>query len=97
MNLIGDALVRHGPAVDLDVDCGRFPQRVVHRAVGDDRVQWVQHSCRQACGHGHPQLDRGNASWRSVCLAVLGMDGQTCAAQAVTLEVSPCLIGHTGR
>ena len=36
MNLIGDALVRHRLAVDLDVDCGRFPQRVVHCAVGDD-------------------------------------------------------------
>ena len=97
MNLIGDALVRHGLAVDLDVDCGRFPQRVVHCAVGDDRVQWLHHSCRQACGHDHSQLDRRNASRRSVCLAVLGVDGQACAAQAVTVEVSPCVIGHAGR
>jgi hypothetical protein len=62
-----------GSTVDLDLDGWWFSQRVVHRAVGDDRMQWLHQSGWQACGHDHSQANRGNASRRSVCLAVFGM------------------------
>ena len=47
-----------------------FLQRVVHRAVGHDRMQWLHRADRQACWQDHPQIDRGNTS-RSAWIPVL--------------------------
>jgi hypothetical protein len=64
---------------------------------GDDRPQRPHQADRQACGHDHPQMDRANASRRSVCHVVLGVDGKTRATQAVPLQVLTCVISHIGR
>jgi hypothetical protein len=64
---------------------------------GDDRPQRPHQADRQACGHDHPQMDRANATRRSVCHVVLGVDGKTSATQAVRLQVLTCVIAHIGR
>src|SRR5512133_1248218 len=66
-------------------------------------VQWDTTACNgftqptgKPAGRITRRFDRGNTS-RSTCLAVFGAYGEAGTTHAVTLQVLPGEIGHTGR